>query len=49
MKKMKLAMLQGTYTNDTDPLGQSLGDGKSPEVAWVKKRIQYLMSKVFLW
>ena len=38
-------MLQGTYTNDTDPLGQSLGDGKSPEVAWVKKRIQYLMSK----
>ena len=44
-EKMKLAMLQGTYTNDTDPLGQSLGDGKSPEVAWVKKRIQYLMSK----
>ena len=37
-EKMKLAMLQGTYTNDTDPLGQSLGDGKSPEVAWVKKR-----------
>ena len=44
-EKMKLAMLQGTYTNDTDPLGQSLGDGKSPEAAWVKKRIQYLMSK----
>ena len=44
-EKMKLAMLQGKYTNDTDPLGQSLGDGKSPEVAWVKKRIQYLMSK----
>ena len=44
-EKMKLAMLQGAYTNDTDPLGQSLGDGKSPEVAWVKKRIQYLMSK----
>ena len=44
-EKMKLAMLRGTYTNDTDPLGQSLGDGKSPEVAWVKKRIQYLMSK----
>ena len=44
-EKMKLPMLQGTYTNDTDPLGQSLGDGKSPEVAWVKKRIQYLMSK----
>ena len=44
-EKMKLAMLQGTYTNDTDPLGQSLGDGQSPEVAWVKKRIQYLQSK----
>ena len=44
-EKMKLAMLQGTYTNDTDPLGQSLGNGQSPEVAWVKKRIQYLMSK----
>ena len=44
-EKMKLAMLQGKYTNDTDPLGQSLGDGKSPEIAWVKKRIQYLMSK----
>ena len=44
-EQMKLAMLQGKYTNDTDPLGQSLGDSKSPEVAWVKKRIQYLMSK----
>ena len=44
-EQMKLAMLQGKYTNDTDPLGQSLGDGQSPEVAWVKKRIQYLMSK----
>ena len=44
-EQMKLAMLQGKYTNDTDPLAQSLGDGQSPEVAWVKKRIQYLMSK----
>lgn len=44
-EQMKIAMLQGKYTNDTDPLGQSLGDGLSPEVAWVKKRIQYLMSK----
>ena len=44
-EQMKLAMLQGKYTNDTDPLGQSLGDGQSPEVAWVKKRIQYLQSK----
>ena len=44
-EQMKLAMLQGKYTNDTDPLGQSLGDGQSPEVAWVKKRIQYLLEK----
>ena len=44
-EKMKLAMLQGKYTNDTDPLGQSLGDGQSPEVAWIKLRVQYLMSK----
>lgn len=44
-EQMKLAMLQGKYTNDTDPLGQSLGNGQSPEVAWVKKRIQYLQSK----
>ena len=44
-EQMKLAMLQGKYTNDTDPLGQSLGDGQSSEVAWVKKRIQYLQSK----
>lgn len=44
-EQMKLAMLQGKYSNDTDPLGQSLGNGLSPEIAWVKKRIQYLMSK----
>ena len=44
-EQMKLAMLQGKYTNDTDPLGQSIGDGQSPEVAWIKKRVQYLMSK----
>lgn len=44
-EQMKLAMLQGKYTNDTDPLGQSLGNAASPEKAWVKKRIQYMMSK----
>lgn len=44
-EQMKLAMLQGKYANDTDPLGQSLGNAKSSEVAWVKKRIQYMMSK----
>lgn len=44
-EQMKLAMLQGRYTNDTDPLGQSLGNAASPERAWVKKRIQYMMSK----
>lgn len=44
-EQMKLAMLQGRYTNDTDPLGQSLGNASSSEQAWVKKRIQYMMSK----
>lgn len=44
-EQMKLAMLQGRYANDTDPLGQSLGNAASPERAWVKKRIQYMMSK----
>jgi hypothetical protein len=44
-EQMKLAMLQGRYTNDTDPLGQSLGNAASPERAWVRKRIQYMMSK----
>lgn len=44
-EQMKLAMLQGRYANDTDPLGQSLGNASSPERAWVKKRIQYMMSK----
>jgi hypothetical protein len=44
-EQMKLAMLQGRYANDTDPLGQSLGNASSPERAWVRKRIQYMMSK----
>ena len=41
----KLAQLAGIYTNDTDPLTQSLGDLYSCETAWIKKRIQYMMSK----
>ena len=41
----KLAYINGTYTNDTDPLTQSHGDFFSAETAWVKKRIIYIMSK----
>ena len=41
----KLAQMAGTYTNDTDALTQSLGDLYSAETAWIKKRIQYMMSK----
>jgi hypothetical protein len=41
----ELAMINGTYSSDVDPLSQSLGDLYSCEVSWVKKRIEYLMSK----
>lgn len=41
----RLLMAQGRYANDTDPLGQSLGNAYTSESAWVKKRIQYMMSK----
>jgi hypothetical protein len=33
------------YQNDTSPLSQALGDLYSAETAWMKKRIQYMMSK----
>ena len=41
----KLAYIAGTYTNDTDPITQSLGDHYSAETRWVTKRIIYIMSK----
>lgn len=41
----KLAYISGAYTNDTDPITQSLGDAYSTETAWFKKRFLYIMSK----
>ena len=40
----KLAYIAGTYTNDTDPITQSLGDHYSAETRWVTKRIIYIIS-----
>lgn len=34
----------GEYTNDTDPITQSLGDLKECEMEWVKNRIVYMAS-----
>ena len=41
----KIAQQKGTYTNDTDPITQSLGDHYSAERRWISKRIPYMMSK----
>ena len=41
----KVAYIKGTYTNDTDPITQSLGDHYSAEKRWLVKRIMYMMSK----
>lgn len=41
----KLAYNAGTYSNDTDPITQSLGDHYVAEQRWVTKRILYMMSK----
>lgn len=41
----KIAMDNGSYTNDTDPITQSLGDHYSAERRWISKRIPYMMSK----
>ena len=41
----KIAMKKGQYTNDTDPITQSLGDHYSAERRWISKRIPYIMSK----
>lgn len=41
----KLAYMAGTYSNDTDPITQSLGDHYAAEQRWVTKRILYMMSK----
>ena len=41
----KIAYIKGEYTNDTDPITQSLGDHYSAERRWIKKRIPYMLSK----
>ena len=41
----KLAQIEGRYSNDTDPLTQSLGDHYSAEKRWISRRIIYMMSK----
>lgn len=41
----KLAYIDGSYTNDTDPITQSLGDHYSAERRWLIKRIPYMLSK----
>jgi len=41
----KLAYMKDIYTNDTDPITQSLGDHYAAEQRWITKRILYMMSK----
>lgn len=41
----KLAYISGIYSNDTDPITQSLGDHYLAEQRWITKRILYMMSK----
>lgn len=41
----KWAQMNGNYSNDTDPITQSLGDHYSAERRWISKRILYMMSK----
>lgn len=41
----KLAYNAGLYSNDTDPITQSLGDHYLAEQRWITKRILYMMSK----
>jgi hypothetical protein len=41
----KLAHMNGSYSNDTDPITQSLGDHYSAERRWILKRIPYMLSK----
>ena len=41
----KLAYMAGAYSNDTDPITQSLGDHYLAEQRWITKRLLYMMSK----
>ena len=44
-EKGKIALIAGTYQNDTDPMTQSMGDYYSGWKRWIKYRIQYMQSK----
>lgn len=44
-EKAKIKYDNGSYTNDTDPITQSLGSYYSGWKRWIKKRIQYIQSK----
>ena len=44
-EEAKLAYMAGQYTNDTDPITQSMGDLYAAEQRWIRKRILYMMSK----
>lgn len=39
-----IAMADGAYSNNTDPLTQSLGDSVTAERQWVRSRIDYISS-----
>lgn len=44
-EKAKIKYDNGSYSNDTDPITQSLGSYYSGWKRWIKKRIQYIQSK----
>lgn len=41
----KIAYMNGDYSNDTDPITQSLGDHYLAEQRWITRRLVYMMSK----
>lgn len=41
----KLALIEGRYENDTDPMSQSMGNYYSGWKRWITYRIQYMQSK----
>ena len=43
-EEAKIQMALGNYTNNTDPMTQSLGDQLQGEKQWIKRRIPYMES-----
>ena len=43
-EEAKIQMAAGNYTNNTDPMTQSLGDQLQGEKQWIKRRIPYMES-----